>query len=120
MRARDAIAGALLVGCTTPTGPPPVTRLEVHAVPMIVPACDGELTAWSVKVRETGEHHTSDCEDEIVLSDLQPYQPYSLEIAGYAAEGLCWSGNCAVTPAPGLGLAACAHAVTYGCADAGD
>jgi hypothetical protein len=120
MRARAWILAAFVVGCDSPTGPPPVTQLEIHAVPMIVPECDGQLTAWSVKVRETGEHHTSDCEQEIVVSDLQPYQPYTLEIAGYAAEGICWSGNCDVSPAPGLGLADCPRAVTYGCADAGD
>jgi hypothetical protein len=58
MRARDALACALLAGCMSPSGPTPETRLEIHAVPMIVPQCDEELTAWTVRVRETGEAYT--------------------------------------------------------------
>jgi hypothetical protein len=119
MRARDALAAALLVGCADPTGPLPVTRLEIYAVPTIVPQCDGELTGWTVTIPATDEEYTSQCDQAIVVSDLVPYAQYTLEIAGYAGEGLCWRGSCTVAPLPGLGIADCANAVTDVCADAG-
>lgn len=119
MRAREAVFAALLAGCGSPSGPPPVTRLEVHAVPTIVSECDGTLTAWTVKVEESGARYTSACEDAIVVSDLQPYERYTLDIGGYSSRGLCWRGTCAITPLPGLGIAECAQVVSDVCADAG-
>jgi hypothetical protein len=119
-RIREVLAAALLlVGCSSPTGPAPVTRLEVYAVPMIVPQCDGSLTSWTVNVQETGEHSTSVCDEAIVLSDLAPNEPITLAIAGYANHSLCWRGTCRVTPLPGLGIAECSQAVDDVCTDAG-
>ena len=115
MRARAMLAAALLVGCTSPSGPPPVTRLEIYAVPTIVEQCDEALKEWTVNVRETGEHYSSACDQGIVVNELEPYDHYTLEISGYAPEGLCWFGKCSVTPLPGLDIADCAHVVTDLC-----
>jgi hypothetical protein len=119
MRGRDLLAAALLAGCADPTGPPPVTRLELHAVPTIVPQCDGTLTTWTVSVPVTGELYTSPCDQAITVSDLEPYAQYTLEIDGYAGQELCWRGDCEVAPLPGLGLAPCPDSVIDVCADAG-
>ena len=116
MTMRGAIAAVLFVGCTNALGPAPVTRLEIHAVPTIVAACDEGLDTWTVRVFETGEQYTSPCDAPIVLTVLQPYEPYTLEISGYASERLCWSGKCAVTPLPGLGVAECVNDVIDECA----
>ena len=118
MRGREGLAAVLLFGCGTPTGPTPVTRLELYAVPLIVPQCDGELTKWTVNVPLTGASYSSPCDQAIVVSNLVPYEQYSLEIAGYSGEELCWSGDCSIAPLPGLGLADCANAVKQVC-DAG-
>jgi hypothetical protein len=119
MRAQGAVVAALLAGCNSPSGPPPVTRLEIYAVPTIVAACDGELTAWTVKVEESGARYASACEQAIVVNGLEPYVSYTLDIAGYSNRGLCWQGKCAVTPLVGLDIAACPHATADVCADAG-
>ena len=120
MRALDLFAAAFLVGCASPTGPSPVTRVEIYAVPTIVEQCDEELGEWTVNVRETGEHYTSPCDQPIVMSELQPYDHYTLEISGYSPEGLCWFGKCSITPLPGLEIADCAHAVTHLCTESGE
>jgi hypothetical protein len=109
MKARAALVVLLLAGCDSPTGPAPVTRLEVYAVPTIVAECDGTLTAWTLKVEETGARYASACEQEIVVTDLQPYEHYTLDISGYSAAGECWFGKCAVAPLPGLDIAECPH-----------
>jgi hypothetical protein len=96
-----------------------VTRVELYAVPMIVPECDGELRRWTVSVRETGEGYSAACDQSITLSVLQPYQTYTLQITGYSADAPCWSGTCLVTPLPGLDTAECPNTVIDACADAG-
>jgi len=121
MRARDALAAALLVGCGSPSGPPPATRLELFAVPTIVAQCDGELAEWAVDVRETGERYTSACDEPIFLSELIPYYPYTLEITGRSPRGSsCWSGTCSIAPLPGLDIAQCPPATAAACVDAGE
>jgi hypothetical protein len=110
----------LLAGCDGPTGPPPVTRLEVYAVPTIVAECDGTLTAWKLKVEETGANYTSGCEQQIVVTGLVPYEHYTLDISGYNGEGECWFGKCEVTPLVGLDIAECPRVALAGaCAEAG-
>jgi len=119
MTSRVALAALMLAGCGDPNGPPPVTRLEIHAAPTIVDQCDDEdLTAWAVRVRETGAHVSGACGDALVLSDLEPYEHYTLEITGYAAQALCWRGECQVAPLPGLGLADCPHVARNVCTNA--
>lgn len=120
MTARFALAAVLLLGCSSEVSPGPVTRLELHAVPMVVEECNGDLTNWTVHVRETGEQYNATCDQPIVLTALVPYESYTLEISGYARRTECWQGACAITPLPGLGLAECAHTVTDVCnTDAG-
>jgi hypothetical protein len=115
MKARHALVAALLLGCGAPGGPTPETLLEVHAVPTVVPRCDARVTSWKVNVRETGEHYTRACEQVIVLGVLQPYVRYTLELSASTHEGVCWSGTCTVTPAPGLAIAECPSALTEVC-----
>jgi hypothetical protein len=119
MRARLALAAVLLVGCGDPTASTPVTRLELHAVPTVVPQCNGDLTTWSVNVPLAGEYYTGQCDQAVIVSNLAPYQQYTLEISGYSRARLCWSGSCTITPLPGLELAQCPNAVSDLCADAG-
>ena len=77
--------------------------------------CEDGLEEWTVEVHETGEHHTSPCDEAIILSVLQPNERYTLAISGSSRDGLCWSGTCAVTALPGLGIAECVDAVTDAC-----
>jgi hypothetical protein len=119
MNARRAAIALALVACGDPSGPPPVTRVELFAVPMIVAECHDDLPQWTVTVRETGEVHASRCDDPIVMSELTPYFVYTLEISADALDGSCWSGTCSVTPLPGLGLPDCPHATPSACADGG-
>jgi hypothetical protein len=118
MRTCRALSAALLAGCGYPTGPPPVTRLEVYAVPTLVDQCTAEVTAWAVTVEQTGQRYVDDCAQPIVLEDLQEYAQYTLDIAGYTSQGLCWRGTCVVTPLPGLGVADCPQATNV-CAENG-
>jgi hypothetical protein len=115
------MAAALLAACACgdPSGPLPVAQLEVHAVPTLVDECDGELTEWTVKVEQTGEHHSRACEEPIVLTALEPYKPYTLDVTGYSARGLCWRGTCAVTPRVGLDVLECGRLAKEQCGDAG-
>ncbi len=115
---RPGLALFLLVGCGTPTGPTPVTRLELYAVPLVVPQCDGALTRWTVKVPLTAASYASTCAVPIVVNNLVPYQQYNLEIEGYDGDQLCWSGVCAIAPLPGLGVPDCPDVVKQVCADA--
>lgn len=121
MKVGSALFIVLLAGCDGPTGPPPVTRLEVYAVPTIVAECDGTLTAWTLTVEETGAHYASACEQQIVVTGLVPYEHYTLDMTGYTGEGeKCWFGKCAVTPLVGLDLAECPRVALAGaCAEAG-
>lgn len=116
MNARVLFAAGLVVSCGDPSGAPPLTRLELHAVPMMVDACDGSLVSWSVHVRETGEHYTRPCDQAIILSELQPYRAYTLECVARTRNGRCQSAACIVTPSPGIGIASCADAETEPCA----
>jgi hypothetical protein len=59
MTPRALLAAALLVGCPSASGPPPETRLEVHAVPMIVEECDGSLSTWTLHIDEIGRDYTA-------------------------------------------------------------
>jgi hypothetical protein len=95
-----------------------VTRLELYAVPLVVPACDGDLTKWTVYLPLTGASYASTCAVPIVVNNLVPYEEYNLQIAGYFGDELCWSGDCSIAPLPGLGILDCANAVKQVCADA--